>query len=114
MPEDADAWFRRQRSVQRRRGAAQKEGYTAAQVSNLNPEFQTLASLLKTGNEEVRCEAQEQYWEHLIDLYIMRSSETGDIDYGYLSNRLERFWHDFKATKNSRVASSGWMGPEAS
>ncbi|QPN70094.1 hypothetical protein [Synechococcus sp. CBW1108] len=114
LPEDADVWFQRQRSVQRRRGAAQKEGYTAAQVSNLNPEFQTLASLLKTGNEEVRCEAQEQYWEHLIDLYIMRSSETGDIDYGYLSNRLERFWHDFKATKNSRVASSGWMGPEAS
>ena len=107
LPQDADAWFRHLRSAQPHLGAEAEEGIAAAQISQLKPEFQTLAHLMKTGDGEVRRKAQEQYWEHLIDLYIIRSNATGDIDYAYVANQVERHWHGIKASENSRAATKG-------
>ena len=87
-----------------------KDGVKLSEIDKLNPEFQTLAHLIQNGDSEVRRLAREQYFERLVDLFIQRSSVTGEIDYAYLANKVKRYWADLKVADQARVTPHGFSG----
>ncbi|MEX1323732.1 MAG: hypothetical protein AB1Z21_05980 [Synechococcaceae cyanobacterium] len=88
-------------------------GVAIEEISNLNPDFQTLAYLMQRGDETTQQEAQRQYWQHLINLYINDTSTSGDIDYDYLYNNVIGFWRNLKSASHVQVAHARFIDPPA-
>jgi hypothetical protein len=105
LPDELLAHFRELEARERRQGLpATRGGVRLDEIDKLTPELQTLAHLTQTGDAEVQRLARQQYLERLVDLYVQRSNETGEIDYAYLAHRVTRYWADLKAAGRARVA----------
>ncbi|PSB39471.1 hypothetical protein [Aphanothece minutissima] len=107
LPDEITAQVRELEAKERRDGQPPKEGVKLHEVDKLNPELQTLANLVQKGDAEVQRLARQQYYERLVDLYIQRSSLTGEIDYAYLANKVKRYWADLKVAGEARVTPQG-------
>ena len=99
LPGEAMEKFRDMEIEARRLGISKATGISRTEISKLNPEFQSLAHLLATGDHEVQQEARYQYWEHLLNLYATHSSRTGDIDYVFIYNKIEAYWSHLESAK---------------
>jgi len=113
LPVEVQQFFlerQRQRLEQRIPPAS---GVAIEDISNLNPDFQTLAYLMQRGDETTQQEAQRQYWQHLINLYINDTSDSGDIDYDYLYNNVISFWRNLKSASNVQAAPARFIDPPA-
>ncbi|MEB3362029.1 MAG: hypothetical protein VKI42_07900 [Synechococcaceae cyanobacterium] len=86
-------------------------GVAIEEISNLNPDFQTLAYLMQRGDATTQQEAQRQYWQHLINLYINDTSSSGDIDYDYLYNNVIGFWRNLKSASHVQAAPARFIDP---
>jgi hypothetical protein len=107
LPDEAFAYFRDLDAKDRLEGRPKKQGVKLQEIDKLNPEFQTLAYLVQNGDAEVQQQARQQYFERLVDLFIQRSSVTGEIDYAYLANKVKRYWEDLKVADQARVTPHG-------
>jgi len=107
LPDEITDHFRDLEAKERRQGLPVKEGVKLSEIDKLNPEFQTLAHLAQNGDPEVRRLARQQYYERLVDLYIQRSNVTGEIDYAYIANKVQRYWADLKVAGQARVIPHG-------
>ena len=99
LPGEAMEKFRDMEIEARRLGISKATGISRTEISKLNPEYQSLAHLLATGDHEVQQEARYQYWEHLLNLYATHSSQTGDIDYDFIYNKIEAYWSHLESAK---------------
>ncbi len=105
LPDGLVAHFRDLEARERRQGLPAKQGgIRLEEIDKLTPEFQTLAHLVENGDAELRRLARQQYIERLVDLYVQRSNETGEIDYAYLAHKVSRYWADLKVAGQARVA----------
>lgn len=99
LPAEAAERFKEMDIENRRLGIAPAQGISRKEVPNLNPEFQSLAYLLATGDSDVQREARYQYWDHLVNLYAAYSSHTGDIDYEFIYNKIDAYWRQLEGAK---------------
>lgn len=63
------------------------------------------AYLEQNGDAEMQQQAHQQYVERLVDLFIQRSSVSGEIDDAYLAHQVKRYWEDLKVEALARVTS---------
>lgn len=110
LPDEMAEHFRELEARERRDQRPVKDGVKLSEIDKLNPEFQTLAHLIQNGDRQVRRLAREQYFERLVDLFIQRSSVTGEIDYAYLANKVKRYWADLSVADQARVTPHGFSG----
>jgi len=110
LPDEMAEHFRELEARERRDQRPVKDGVKLSEIDKLNPEFQTLAYLIQNGDSQVRRLAREQYIERLVDLFIQRSSITGEIDYAYLANKVKRYWADLKVAPQVVVTPHGFSG----
>ncbi|QVL53452.1 MAG: hypothetical protein KFB97_03400 [Cyanobium sp. M30B3] len=113
LPTEVQQFFleRQRQRLEQRIPAAR--GVAVEDISNLNPDFQTLAYLMQRGDETTQQEAQRQYWQHLINLYINDTSTSGDIDYDYLYNNVIGFWRNLKSASHVQAAPARFIDPPA-
>jgi len=113
LPAEVQQFFleRQRQRLEQRIPAAR--GVAVEDISNLNPDFQTLAYLMQRGDETTQQEAQRQYWQHLINLYINDTSSSGDIDYDYLYNNVIGFWRNLKSASHVQAAPARFIDPPA-
>jgi hypothetical protein len=110
LPDEMAEHFRELEAREHRDQRPLKDGVKLSEIDKLNPEFQTLAHLIQNGDSQVRRLAREQYFERLVDLFIQRSSVTGEIDYAYLANKVKRYWADLSVADQARVTPHGFSG----
>lgn len=104
LPGETQAFFRRKAEYDRRHGIPPASGVSFADIPRLNPEFQTLAYLLQSGDAQVQRVAREQYWMHLLNLYTSSSSTSGEIDYAYLYNHIHRYWRELHGARHAQTS----------
>jgi hypothetical protein len=113
LPTEVQQFFLERQRQRLEQGIPPASGVVIEDISNLNPDFQTLAYLMQRGEETTQQEAQRQYWQHLINLYINDTSDSGDIDYDYLYNNVIGFWRNLKSASNVQVAPARFIDPPA-